>query len=698
MRDELLNTPVQFVKGIGPKRAEVLRSVGVETLEDLLYYIPRRYLDRSTVCTVRDAPPNREVTVVGRIVSFSRVPSVKGGKDRLEMLLEDRTGTLRCIWFGGIRFVERALEVGKLVMASGTVEADGFYGRKMIHPDVEEFTEEEQEQIHTGRVVPVYPSSGEMKRVRLDSRGLRRVLKPLLDEVAPKIDDPFPRGLLSRCGPMSLPEALYAVHFPEDLRQARKARERLAFDDFFYLELLLARRYRGRKDRKEGISFPQVGDLVPKLLERLPFPLTGAQRRVMREIWRDMKSPYQMNRLLQGDVGSGKTLVAIMTMLIAVANGYQAALMAPTEVLAEQHYITIHNLLEDLGVKVGLLIGGMSPAQRKLMLRALELGEVQIAVGTHALIQEDVAFKNLGVVVIDEQHRFGVMQRLRLRRKGPCPDVLVMTATPIPRTLGLTLYGDLDVSILDEMPPGRRPVRTVWRSQSKRPQVLAFVREQVRQGRQAYIVYPLIEESEKVDLEAAVQAYEKLQKELPDLRLALLHGRMRGEEKETVMRAFKEGKIDVLVSTTVIEVGVDVPNATVMVVEHAERFGLAQLHQLRGRVGRGQAQSYCILLTGDKLSDEAKERIRTMVRTNDGFEIAEKDLELRGPGEFMGTRQSGLPEFRTAHLIRDAALLPVARREAFSLVERDPNLEEHQPIREEMERRYRAETSLIDVG
>lgn len=695
--EDLLRTPIQFVKGIGPKRAEALRSVGVETLEDLLYHIPRRYLDRSTICTIGEVPSGREVTVVGRVASFSRVPSVRGGKERLEMLLEDGTGVLRCIWFGGIRFVERALEVGKLVMVSGTVEADGFYGRKMIHPDVEEFSEEERDQLHTGRVVPVYPSSGEMKRVRLDSRGLRRVLKPLLDDLISRIEDPLPQDILAKCGLMALPDALRSVHFPEDLLQAGKARKRLAFDDFFYLELLMAQRYRGRRARKEGISFPEVGDLVPKLLERLPFQLTEAQRRVMREIWRDMKSPYQMNRLLQGDVGSGKTLVALMTMLIAVANGYQAALMAPTEVLAEQHYLTIHALLEELGVRVGLLIGGMTPSQRRLMLRAIELGQVQIVVGTHALIQEEVKFGNLGVVVIDEQHRFGVMQRLRLRRKGPCPDVLVMTATPIPRTLGLTVYGDLDVSILDEMPPGRRPVKTVWRSQSKRPQVLAFVREQVKKGHQAYIVYPLVEESEKVDLEAAVQAYEKLRRELPDLRLALLHGRMRGEEKEEVMRAFKEGRIDVLVSTTVIEVGVDVPNATVMVVEHAERFGLAQLHQLRGRVGRGEAQSYCILLTGGRLSEEARERMLTMVRTNDGFEIAEKDLELRGPGEFMGTRQTGLPEFRTAHLIRDSELLPLARREAFSLVEQDPDLGRYPALREELKRRFR-ETSLIEVG
>ena len=695
--DELLRTPVQFVKGIGPKRAEALRSVGVETLEDLLYHIPRRYLDRSTICSIGEAPSAREVTVVGRVVSFSRVPSVRGGKERLEMLLEDDTGVLRCIWFGGIKFVERALEVGKPVMVSGTVERDGFYGRKMIHPDVEEFSEEERHQLHTGRVVPVYPSSSEMKRVRLDSRGLRRVLAPVLEEVVPHIKDPLPEEVLARCGLMSLPEALRSVHFPESVRRAEEARRRLAFDDFFYLELLLAQRYRGRRERKEGISFPEVGDLVPELIRRLPFPLTKAQRRVMREIWKDMKSPYQMNRLLQGDVGSGKTLVALMTMLIAVANGYQAALMAPTEVLAEQHYITVRSLLEELGVRVGLLIGGMGSSQRRLMLRAIELGEVQIVVGTHALIQEDVKFKDLGVVVIDEQHRFGVVQRLKLRRKGPSPDVLVMTATPIPRTLGLTLYGDLDVSVLDEMPPGRRPVKTVWRPQSRRPQVLAFVREQVRQGHQAYIVYPLVEESEKVDLEAAVQAYEKLQRELPDLRLALLHGRMRGDEKEEVMRAFKEGRVDVLVSTTVIEVGVDVPNATVMVVEHAERFGLAQLHQLRGRVGRGEAQSYCILLTGERLSDEARERILTMVRTNDGFEIAEKDLELRGPGEFMGTRQSGLPEFRTAHLIRDSDLLPAARREAFLLVERDPDLREHPLLREELGRRFR-ETSLIDVG
>ena len=694
-----LDAPVHSVKGIGSKRAEVLRTVGIETVEDLLYYLPRRYLDRSHVLPIAKLPLDEEVTVIGEVEAAG---FRKGGKPRFVMTLGDRTGLLECIWFQGLQYMRRRFSQGDTLAVSGKVSF--FRVKQMVHPEVEVLSAAGEESLlHTGRVIPIYPGTEELRVGRLDSRGLRRLIRGALDDFAPQIEETLPEEVIDQNGLLSLKDAIVAAHFPDSWEEIEHARTRLAFDELFYFELLLALRKRRQTERADGIPFERVGTLISRLLERLPFELTDAQKRVLREIRADMKRPYPMNRLLQGDVGSGKTLVAVIAMLIAIENGYQAALMAPTEILAEQHFLTLRRFLEDLGVNVRLLIGGMPASERTAAYAELADGAAQIAVGTHALIQEDVAFARLGLAIVDEQHRFGVMQRAALRSKGPKPDVLVMTATPIPRTLALTLYGDLDVSVLDEMPPGRQPIRTVTRSIESRPQILSFIRDQVAEGRQAYIVYPLVEESEKIDLAAAVHSYEELRDgAFSDLRIGLLHGRMRSEEKEHTMAAFSRGEIDVLVGTTVIEVGVDVPNASVMLIEHAERFGLFQLHQMRGRVGRGPHASYCILVRPDEATDDAQTRLNAMKRTSDGFEIAETDLELRGPGQLMGTRQSGMPELRIAHLLRDAELLVDARRDAFATIEKDPLLErpEHRMMRNRLlGGRWRpAGLGLLDIG
>ncbi|MCK5118217.1 MAG: ATP-dependent DNA helicase RecG [Candidatus Latescibacteria bacterium] len=691
--------PVHALPGIGPKRAQVLASVGVETVEDLLYYIPRRYIDRSKILPISQLPMGEEVTVLGRVERFGMRKSAKRGKARFVLTLGDETGFLCCVWFSGTRYMEKLFSVGDLVAVSGKV---ALYGEKQItHPEFEILSSKgETDLLHTGRVIPLYPSNAELKNAGLDSRGFRRIIKRGLDEVGSSIRDALPETIRRRGDLLPLSEALVAIHFPSASEEGEAARKRLAFDELFAMQVRLAQQRRRRIADPDGIAFPYVGESLAKLLHRLPFDLTEAQKRVMREIRADMKCPRPMNRLLQGDVGSGKTLVALMSMLIAVENGHQAALMAPTEILSEQHFLTTRRLLEKLGARVVLLVGGMKKAQRDRTLKEIAEGTAQIIVGTHALIQADIAFHRLGLVVIDEQHRFGVIQRKMLGEKGRKPDVLVMTATPIPRTLSLTMYGDLDVSILDEMPPGRSPVRTVRRSASNRSGVFQFVRDQVREGRQAYIVYPLVEESEKMDLKAAAESYDALRHgPLTGLRLKLLHGRMKNEEKEATMRAFQAGEVDVLVSTTVIEVGMDAPNATLMIVEHAERFGLTQLHQLRGRVGRGNHLSYCVLITDEHLSDEAKMRLGAMTRTHDGFKIAEIDLELRGPGTFFGTKQSGMPELRIADLVQDTALLQIARREAFALIKDDPSFGEaaHKRIRTVFAKMDRDRMRLMEV-
>ncbi len=692
-----LSSPVQFVKGVGPKKAAVLKGIGIVTVEDLLYHVPRRYLDRRLLAPISHVKVNAEATVVGQVRTFGYT---KGRHPHFVLVLEDKTGWLECVWFQKAHYLEKAFQVGDTVVVSGQVR---FYrGRQMAHPEFEILSDEGGEDLlHTGRIIPLYPSTAELKAHFLDSRGFRRLVRAAQESVAGNIPETLPPHIMERCGLCPLPEALRAIHFPDDMESAEEARKRLAFDELFYLELLLARRKQKWVEKEKGVLFRRVGEKVGELLNLLSFELTQAQKRVIREIWTDMKSTRPMSRLLQGDVGSGKTVVALLAMLIAVENGYQAAMMAPTEILAEQHYLSMHRLFDSLGVRVTMLLGGMRKTQRDKALEAIREGSADVVVGTHALIQEDVGFCRLGLAVIDEQHRFGVLQRAELREKGFQPDMLVMTATPIPRTLAMTVYGDLDVSTLDELPPGRKQIRTIWRSDRSRDQVYDLLRQQIAEGGQAYIVYPLVEESEKLDLKAAKESFEHLQTEVfPDLRLALIHGRMGHEAKDGVMTRFKAGEVDVLVSTTVIEVGVDVPNASAMLVEHAERFGLSQLHQLRGRVGRGPRQSYCILLARYPISEEARQRLTALAETGDGFRIAEVDLRLRGPGEFFGTRQHGLPELKIASLIRDMELLTQARREAFAVTKEDANLalSEHSVLKRTFQRKYQNRSELIDVG
>lgn len=696
-----LTDSVQYVKGIGPVRAEALGETGVETVEDLLYYIPRRYLDRSTILLMAKVRVGSTVTVIGRVEAFGRA---RTRKPQFQAILKDKSGIIRLAWFSGLNWIKNVFQENDLVVASGQVTF--YHGPQMVHPDFEIIsrgTDEDvsgDELIHTGRVIPLYPSTAELKKVRLDSRGFRRVLKPFLDAAPSLLQETLPQEVVKEVGLPSLQDAIREVHFPTDLQSAETARARLALDELFYLELMLALRKR-KIHREKGITFQKPADLVRGLLKILSFELTGAQKKVLREISKDMMSEINMHRLLQGDVGSGKTIVALIAMLMAVESGYQAALMAPTEILAEQHHITIHQMLESLGVKVGLLTKSVVKAERERVLQDIKSGEAQVVIGTHALIQEKVEFSKLGLVVIDEQHRFGVMQRAKLKQKGPSPDVLVMTATPIPRSLAMTAYGDLDVSVVDALPPGRKPIKTSYWTENSKSKMYAFLERELKSGHQAYIVYPLVEESEKADLKAATESYQFLKEEIyPHRKLALLHGRIKSKEREKVMQAFRRGDYHILVATTVIEVGVDVPNATVMIIEHAERFGLSQLHQLRGRIGRGADQSWCLLVGNPPLSQEAEKRLKTMTATNDGFKISEMDLRLRGPGEFFGTRQHGLPELTIADIVTDARLLYRARDWAFRIIEEDPKLSraENQCIRSTFIRKYKKRFSLVEIG
>jgi ATP-dependent DNA helicase RecG len=695
-----VSASIRLLRGIGTLRAAELEKIGIKKIADLLYYLPRRYLDRSTIVKCRDLREGLEVTVVGKITSGRIVPG--GRRQRYELTLADGTGFLRCVWFNRVNLWPKVFGRGDNVAFHGKVTF--FDGFAMIHPDFDKLGEEgEARFLHTGTIIPLYRSSEALGKAGLDSRGIRRLLRLAVDDYAELLADPLPAVLRKKHQLVALPAAVAQVHFPENEALLKSARERLKFDELFFLELFLACRKHAVETEAHGIAFTAVGERTWELVEKLPFKLTEAQRRVLREIRADMKSPRPMHRLLQGDVGSGKTVVALIAMLMAVENGYQAALMAPTEILAEQHYLTSHEFLEQLGVKVVFLIGGQKKSVREQILSEVAEGHAQIVIGTHALIQGGVQFQRLGFVVVDEQHRFGVMQRVALREKGLQPDVLVMTATPIPRTLSMTLYGDLDVSVINEMPAGRQPIRTVWRASTSRRQIYEFIRQQIAGGAQAYIVYPLVEETEKSDLAAATESYEQLRAGIfRDLNPALLHGRMKTAEKEAVMAAFKSGEHKILVATTVIEVGVDVTNAAVMVIEHAERFGLTQLHQLRGRVGRGARQSYCILIADDPsgAGEGTRKRLQTMVETNDGFRIAEVDLELRGPGEFFGTRQHGLPELKIADIVADSRLLFAARDEAFALARQDPQLRkpEHAAIRAHVLQQYREKLEFVQIG
>lgn len=697
----------------------MLAKYGVKTLHDLFFYVPRRYIDRTSIVKIAElrriafgpgrlrddtgADVQKDYTVVGDVRSF-RVHGA-GRKSRFVLILGDDTGTMQLVWFGGVNYWKTRFAIGEMLAASG--QPTTFGGNlQLVHPDIDRIGEkallEEKEEpidwtktLNTGGLVPLYPSGKDLERVGLDSSGLRRIIGNAIRQYGERIEETLPASLLAQRRLVPLRSALHNAHFPKTHTDLNEGLRRLKYEELFYFQIKLALKRHGIKADTHGISFNIHSKLARQLVDSLPFKLTKAQIRVIKDITADMESSKPMNRLLQGDVGSGKTVVALISMLIAVENGYQAVFMAPTEILAEQHYKTLAALLNGIDVNVRLLVGAQRTTLRRDILEDVRRGTAQIVVGTHALFEKEVEFANLGYVVIDEQHRFGVLQRQALQKKGRNPDVLVMTATPIPRTLSLTIYGDLDVSIIDELPKDRKPIKTVLRYEEEQGDVYQFVREEIRKGRQAYFVYPLVEESEKVDLKAATVHYEHLQNEVfPDLKLGLLHGRMASEEKDEVMMRFKNREIDVLVATTVIEVGIDVPNASIMVIENAERFGLSQLHQLRGRVGRGSEQSYCILLskkwiaanahrlTADPVKwhealDEqrlAERRLATMVQTNDGFKIAEMDLKLRGPGDFFGTRQSGLPEFKVADIVSDTQLLDEARRDAFEIIERDPKL------------------------
>jgi ATP-dependent DNA helicase RecG len=699
------STPLKFVKGVGPARAEMLETKGLVTVEDLLAYAPFRYEDRTNIKTIAQLAPGEMATVVADVQSAHLRGFRRRNLGLFEAIFKDASKErLLAKWFHGGYLVDRFLP-GVRAALYGKIELDNYTGDLlMMHPEFEILSIDDSDSdaaldasLHTGRIVPVYEAAG-----KVTTRAFRSLVYRVLESLTPLGDDELPGALRER---LKLPDrwtAIRSLHFPPpgtDLRLLNNYRTpaqwRLIFEEFFWLECGLSLK-RAKARLQPGISFELNERVREKIKTMLPFKPTGAQKRVLREIAHDMAAPHPMSRLLQGDVGSGKTLVAAEAAVIAIENGYQAAVLAPTEILASQHYFYFKNLFQKMGYVPALLTGSATQREKSQLKKLLAEGLVNIGIGTHALIEEDVEWKKLGLAIVDEQHRFGVMQRLRLVSKATHPDVLVMTATPIPRTLALTIYGDLDISIIDELPPGRRPIQTKNVTDDRVESVYSFMKQQIAQGRQSYVVYPVIEESEA--MKAAQQMYLHLsQKVFPDVRVGLLHGKLKNEEKETVMDQFRGGEVKILVSTTVIEVGVDVPNATVMVIEQAERFGLAQLHQLRGRVGRGAEQSYCILVTG-KLGDAARERIRTMVDSSDGFYIAEMDLKLRGPGEFFGTKQSGLPALRIANIIRDQDILELARGEAQAFISNPPSPEQLRSavtyLREHWQRRY----GLVQVG
>jgi ATP-dependent DNA helicase RecG len=687
-----LDAPAQFLKGVGPKRAEALARLDIHTARDLLYHTPRRYEDASTVTPIVNAEIGLDVTVIGEVTQKGILPT-RAGLRIFQAVIKDATGRIEVSW-PGQPFLDRSINKGDILLITGTVRF--FHGRLIQPREFIVLGNVEEQGENKGKVLPIYPATE-----GLSQRMLRNIVDANVPQLiqAADIDEIFDERTLQDIGLPPLQTALQWVHQPESLEEARRGRRRLAYDEIFFLQLLHARAHHDATRAKQGIAFQRNDRLVGALYKQLPFELTAAQTRALKEIFAEMTAPQRMNRLLQGDVGSGKTVVALFAMLLAAENGYQAALMAPTEILAEQHARTIRQLLGELPAQVVLLTGRMSAAEKRAAVAAIADGSAQVVIGTHALIQEHISFHKLGLAIIDEQHRFGVRQRLALSDLGAAADTLVMSATPIPRSLALTVYGDLDLSILDELPPGRQRVRTALREAAARARVYEFVREQVAQGRQVYIVYPLVEESEKVDLKAATAEFKKLSADVfAGLRVGLLHGQLGGDDKDKTMRAFAAGEIDILVATTVIEVGIDVANASVMVIEHAERFGLSQLHQLRGRVGRGAEQSYCILIWEG--GEEARERLRIFEQTDDGFEIANADLQLRGMGDFFGARQHGLPEFRFFDIAQDEDLLARARNAARATVLADPALAlpAHLLLRQQLERRYGARARLYDVG
>ncbi len=706
---EHLSTSMENVYGVGPRIFQKLSKIGITTVEDALYTLPFRYEDRRTIRKIVELREGLQEVFCGEVLLCGETVSNRTRKRIFEVVVADGSGKIHLKWFQYRKnWLKNQFAPGRVALFSGEVR---FFGgvREIHHPEYD-FIEKNSKideiisstTLDFGRILPVYPLTE-----GLSQKAIRKLFKVVVQHYAPLAFSPIPSDVLKRHQLVPLSRAYQMVHWPENAASLEelgsfsdRGRRTIIFDEFFFLELGLALKRRGIA-QEQGISFDVTHKYTKPLAKMLSFRLTGAQRRVLGEIKSDMMKAVPMNRLIQGDVGCGKTIVALMAALVAIENNTQVAILAPTEVLAEQHFLQFHRHLETLGLRVAMLVGSTPKKERRDILAGVLNGDIHMLVGTHTLLEEGVEFQKLGLGIIDEQHRFGVHQRANLRRKGLHPDILVMTATPIPRTLFLTAYGDLSLSVIDELPPGRTPVQTLVHSEKERGRVLHFISEELGKGRQAFIVYPLIEESEKVDLMAAEQNFEILEKEVfSGYRLGLLHGRLKPDEKETVMSRFKNGDIDVLVATTVIEVGIDIPNATVMMVENSERFGLAQLHQLRGRVGRGTDKSYCFLIRSQKCSAEGFARLKVMQETNDGFRIAEADLEIRGPGEFLGTRQSGMPDFRVANILRHGRILEEARKEAFKLVGKDNFLTspEYEELREALHDRWGGRLELASVG
>lgn len=683
MNPNFLQTPLAYLKGVGPNRAETLKSeLGLKTFRDLLHLFPNRYLDRTSYYKVNQLQPSgADVQVVGKIIHLKTVEQKRG--KRLVATFVDETGQMELVWFRGHKWIKESLQINEPYVVFGRVSKYGSMF-SMPHPDMELLSKHQQ-----GLKIamqPIYPSTEKLVNKGITNRVVSQMLQQLLLESGGQFAESLPQSILEELRLISKSDALLNIHFPKNQELLAKAQFRLKFEELFFVQMQLISKKMLRKQKIKGLPFENVGEKFTDFFaNHLPFELTEAQKRVIKEIRNDLGSNAQMNRLLQGDVGSGKTIVALMCMLLAIDNGFQACLMAPTEILATQHYNGLKELLVHMDVKIALLTGSTKKSERTLLHNQLENGNLNILVGTHAVLEDKVQFKNLGLAIVDEQHRFGVAQRSKLWRKNETPPhILVMTATPIPRTLAMSLYGDLDVSVIDELPPGRKPVKTVHRFDSNRLKVFRFIKDEIKKGRQIYIVYPLIQESEAMDYKDLMDGYESIVRDFPqpEYQISIVHGKMKPADKDYEMERFLKGETQIMVATTVIEVGVNVPNASVMIIESAERFGLSQLHQLRGRVGRGAEQSYCILMTGHKLSDDAKTRLQTMTGTNDGFEIAEVDLKLRGPGDLMGTQQSGMLNLKIADIVKDNQILKTARYHAIQLLKNDPRLEkpENKPV------------------
>ncbi len=676
MNSNVLQTPIVYLKGVGPNRAETLRSeLGIQTYQDLINLFPNRYIDKTQYYKIGQLQrTSSDVQIIGKIVNIKTVEQKKG--KRLVAKFMDETGEMELVWFRGQKWIRENLKLNIPYVIFGKV--NWFNGTfSMPHPEMELL--EDHEKGLKVYMQPVYPSTEKLANKGVTNRVTNKLIQQLFLETKGRFKETLSPSLINELSLISKGEALFNIHFPKSQELLAKAQFRLKFEELFYIQLQLISKNLLYKQKIKGFNFDKVGTLFKTFYERhLPFELTNAQKRVIKEIRADLGSNAQMNRLLQGDVGSGKTIVALMTMLLAIDNGYQACLMAPTEILANQHFMGIKDLLGDIGVNIALLTGSVKKSARRVIHEQLENGELHILIGTHALLEDKVAYKNLGLAIVDEQHRFGVAQRAKLWHKNDIPPhILVMTATPIPRTLAMSLYGDLDISTIDELPPGRKPIKTVHRYDSNRLKVFQFIRDEIKKGRQVYVVYPLIQESEALDYKDLMDGYESIARDfpMPDFQISIVHGKMKPADKDYEMERFVKGETQIMVATTVIEVGVNVPNASVMIIESAERFGLSQLHQLRGRVGRGADQSFCILMTGHKLSSDSKTRLETMVSTNDGFQIAEVDLKLRGPGDLMGTQQSGVLNLKIADIIKDNDILKTARYHALKVLKEDITLQ-----------------------